>query len=134
VLKLRPIQSSKLEENKSASNFSDVFKKDNFLTLLSVSIVMGGLYAEYGICFFISQKLGIDNIYLNGTLLGVVEVIGYILIYLFANKLGRKQINIYSNLIIMINSLILVIMDSIHNEIYHGVKKAVWFKIIETGK
>ena len=120
-------------EDQSTPNFRDMFKKHHLLNLIGVSIVMGALYAEYGICFFINQKLGIDNIYLNGTLLGIVEVIGCILIFIFANKLGRRQINIYSNFFIIISSIVLVFMDSIHNEMYHGIKKALWFKIIETG-
>lgn len=135
ALQLKPnkAETAQKKANRSELNFKDIFRKQHLMTLVGVSVVMGGLYAEYGICMFINQKIGIDNIYLNGSLLGIVEVIGYILIFLFANKLGRKQINIYSNLYILVASLALVIMDSFHNELYHGVKKALWFQITETG-
>jgi hypothetical protein len=93
---------------------------------------MGGLYAEYGICIFINQKIGIDNIFLNGSLLGIVEVCGYVLIFFFANRVGRRQINIHSNIYKLAGSVALVVMDSIHNEMYHGVKKAMWFQVTET--
>lgn len=131
---LKPNKPVEKKEVNAELNFKDIFRKKNCMNLVGVSVVMGGIYAEYGICIFINQKIGIDNIYLNGTLLGVVEVVGYILIFLFANKLGRKQINIYSNLYILIASLALVIMDLLHNEMSHGIKKALWFQTTETGE
>lgn len=132
AFRLTSKKKSELREVASSASSLDIFQKKHLLTLVAVSIVMGGLYAEYGVCIFINQKIGIDNIFLNGTLLGVVEVFGYVLIYFFANRVGRRQINIYSNLYKLVCSLTLVVMDSIHNEMYHGLKKAVWFQVTET--
>lgn len=132
VFKIKSKVKNKQNLSESTANFTDIFKREHFFTLVGVSLVMGGLYAEYGICIFINQKIGIDNIFLNGSLLGLVEVFGYILIFYFANKLGRRQINIHSNIFKLAGSLVLVVMDSIHNEMYHGIKKALWFQITET--
>ena len=95
---------------------------------------MGCLYSVYGISLLINQKLGIDNIYLNGALLSGFEILGYILIYYYANKFGRRQINIYSILFVLIISTVLVLSDFAYQRLTENSPKALWMEIIDTGR
>ena len=64
------------------------------MRLFLLTVVMGNLYITYGLTLLIPQKLGIDNIYINGVLLGASEMAGYLIITFIAHKTRRKLLNL----------------------------------------
>ena len=134
-IRARDLQkSSSLENDNSKGDIRDILRNGNFFKLFCCSIIMGTLYAEYGISLMINQKLGIDNIYLNGILLGVFESIGYTLIYFYADKLGRRQINIYSNAFVLMCATSLLLIGNMNSEGVFSKFVGKWINVIETGK
>ena len=55
--------------------------------------------------------MGIHNIYLNGIILGISEIIGNLSIAPFADRVKRRQLNFVCSLSIIIIALLLLSLD-----------------------
>ena len=107
-------------------------KKKVFITwfyvkrLIYLTVLMGNLYITYGLTLLIPQKLGIDNIYINGILLGASEMFGYLIITFVAHKTKRKKLN----LVVAIATIVVAALLMAIKEL--GYKENKYGKILES--
>jgi len=76
-----------------------------------LSVVFVNIYIGYGLSLLIPATLGIDNIYLNGILLGVSETFGYMIVTFNAYRIPRKFLNILNSSSTILFSLVLVYLS-----------------------
>ena len=83
-----------------------------YLKLLVVLSINGGaIYLIFDSLTYCVQDLGLDSINLNGTLLGLTQTIGYIIIFPVVHKLKRKlSINVL-NILTLVCSVILFLLS-----------------------
>ena len=111
--KIQPVDNS--IEKSDHGNFLDIFEKTNFLNLIGSILLMAVLGLASGVTMQINQKMGIKNPYLDGALLGAFETIGYILVFIFCNRIGRRTINVISTGGTLICSLLIITLDLVYN-------------------
>ena len=68
-----------------------------FGRIFLLSIVLINIYIGYGMTLLVPESMGIDNIYLNGVLLGLSELVGYSTVIIFAHKIPRRKLNILNS-------------------------------------
>lgn len=85
------------------------FDTKKLLMSIGLIFVIGNNYLSYGMTLLITQKIGIDNIYINGTLFGLSELVAAIITILIAAKVRRRMLNIISCLIIILAAIILLL-------------------------
>ena len=109
------------------SIFKLVFTWKWMSTLIFYTIVLANIYLGYGLSLLIPGKLGIDNIYINGILMGGSEMLGYILSCFNAHRIKRKTLNIlYVVNTFVISGLLLSIQ-------FFDLRVTFWGKVCETG-
>ena len=64
------------------------------LKILGFIIVIANVYVVEGILFLIPQEMGIDNIYLNGSLLGMIDLVTYATLISVVHKMKRRASNL----------------------------------------
>lgn len=85
-------------EDKNEAKFSEHFKdfvtyiKEDrrWLVLIGYVFMISNLYFGYGFAILIPQQMGIDNAYLNGVLIGVADLVGFLVVFAFINRFPRK--------------------------------------------
>jgi OCT family organic cation transporter-like MFS transporter 4/5 len=95
-------------------NKESYFKFMNYglaVKIVLLSIIFTNIYIGYGLSLLIPATLGIDNIYLNGILLGISETIGYLVITFNAHRTPRKLLNIVNSSSTIILSLTLLYLS-----------------------
>lgn len=103
-----------------------VYKLKVYLRMFAITIVIANLYIVEGILVLIPQEMGIDNIYLNGTLLGISEIFAYLALVFVAYKIKRRFLNVSICLIIILISLISLAIAAM------GARQSVYGKLLET--
>lgn len=71
------------------------FTLKSFRKAIYFMVVTGNIYIGYGLSLLIPDKMGIKNIYLNGSLLGVSEMVAAIVSSLIAHKVKRRSLNMF---------------------------------------
>ena len=103
------------------------------LRLFRIMSLFVATYLVYGIAQFMNKDLGLDNIYLNGCLITIVEMGGYAICLLVIKSWGRRKIILLSNYIIaaLVVTLITVDLTSKSFVLYQDRIFAV--RVLETG-
>jgi hypothetical protein len=114
------------EKIRKISQIFEFLNLKTISTILMLSLLIINLYIGYGISMISVANIGIDNIYLNGMLLGLSEVLGYLIITFKAHRIRRRVLNIGTCAFMILISIILVIV----NKGFSSDSKMV--KVIET--
>lgn len=121
-------------EKKQISFFSILCTRSQLLRQFQICCLVIAIYIAYGTSIMLNKDLGIDNIYLSGSLLCLFELIGYGLGGFYSDRFGRKQINIWVNIIILACSLTIMIMDLISDIFIDFDKRPGAIRILELSK
>jgi len=81
-------------KNRCHSIFGVFFEKDSRKHVVCFSFVMIFLYLIYDGSIIATGNIGLANMYLNGVLLCLCELLGYLIIMPFAHKTPRRCLNI----------------------------------------
>ena len=94
-----------LKETKN--NFFLIFRIDNFLKLIGLTIICSCILAANGLTFFSIQSIGFDSIYHGGFVIGVSDLLGSLLSIFAASFFSNKTNIIISQFLFFTGSLIL---------------------------
>jgi hypothetical protein len=132
---MQSVVSSKGNSDPGHGNFLDLFSKARIIRMVGSALMMAAVYLGYSISQQINQKLGIENSFLAGILIGIAETAGYMVSFLLSNKLGRREINIICSSAYLLFGSILFIMDIIHKaQSKEPTPKSPLFNIIQVSK
>ena len=81
--------------------------------ILSIGLVYGNLSMIYSLTSLIPQFIGGSNIYLNGILLSVVEILAYLIMALIAQRTPRRLLSIFSAVIFILAAIVLTILTKL---------------------
>lgn len=123
-----------LEMKKPDSLMAELCNKTVLLRFLGSICLQISIYSVYGPSLYLNKDLGIDNVYLNGSLLALIGMVGYTLNYMFAHKMGHRGMNIMVNIIVFVCAITLLIMDLINNSMKPYEDRSNVFRVIETSK
>ena len=121
-------------EKKHTSFFSILCTGSQLLRQFQICCLIIAIYIAYGTSIMLNKDLGIDNIYLSGSLLCLFELIGYGLGGFYSDRFGRKQINIWVNCVILFASLSIMIMDLVSDIFIDFDKRSGVLRILELSK
>lgn len=79
--------------------------------LIGVTCITANIYIGYSLSLLIPQKIGLDNLNLNGAFLGVSEILGYFFVIPFGSVIPRKTLNFACAAIVIILDVILIVFD-----------------------
>ena len=96
------------------------------MILIGYILLISNLYFGYAFAMLIPQEMGIENPYLNGSLLGVADILGYTFVICTIQKFTRKFYHYFHVFGIIILCLILLLLGFINKD-----GKGI-LKIIET--
>lgn len=71
------------------------FTMKTFKKTVCFTMVTSNIYIGYGLSLLIPNKMGIKNIYINGSLLGVSEMTAAIVSSFIAHKVKRRSLNVF---------------------------------------
>lgn len=124
---------SKKEKNKfdktvrSDTAFDPFISKQKIIMqIIFYIIIISNLCVLEGILTLIPQEMGIDNIYLNGVLLSIIDFVSYISLVFLVHKIKRRKYNK------IINSLIILVGITGLITYMFGVRELLIGKTIET--
>lgn len=128
-------EEDKLEMEKKPKSFlTSLCTCSQILRQFQICCLVIAIYLAYGASILLNKDLGIDNIYLSGSLLCTFEVIGYGLGGFFSDRFGRKTINIWVNIVILSSSLTIMIMDLINDAFLDFNERPEILRIVELSK
>ncbi len=81
--------------------------------MIGVIVITGNIYVGYSLSLLIPQKLGLQNIYINGIFLGISEIIGYFIVIPIASIVKRRQLNFWCSFAVVILNLVLLFLEFI---------------------
>ena len=76
-------------------------------------IIAANIYLGYGMSLLVTQKIGINNVYVNGCLFGASELLGAIITIMIAAKVQRRLLNIANSLVTIQAALLLLVLRGI---------------------
>ena len=97
---------------KIRSDLKKIFSKDHRKTILLCLIYYTNNYINQCVGIIMPQKLGLDNIYIMGTLLCIADLLGYLIILPFSHTIKRRYLNACCNIAYIIGGLLLLINES----------------------
>jgi MFS family permease len=114
-----------IEEKKGALDniFSINFKTG--LTIFMLNFIFMNIYIGYNMSVLTPASMGIDNIYLNGILLGISEIVGYLMIITIAHKTPRRTLNIFNSASMIGFSFILLYISHFDSLLSESVKRII---------
>ena len=65
-------------------------QKQQLISLVGYIVLIGNIYFGYGLTLLIPQEMGLKNIYLNGTLIGFADIMGYAFLAFTIKYFSRK--------------------------------------------
>lgn len=95
----------------SITELQDSFNWKMIKRLIFFSGVLGNIYIGNGLTLIIPAKLGLDNIYLNGALLGLAETLGYLIVYPIAHKLKRRKLILFYILSSFVSTTLFLVIE-----------------------
>jgi hypothetical protein len=110
-----------------------IFTKKNIKTMVKLLPLYLQLQFIFSLSLIINKSLGIKNIFLSGTLVGLFQTIGYFTGGPIAIAFNRKTINICSSIIICTASGLLTISDLISNMYTPYEERNNGIRVWETG-
>ena len=90
------------------------------------------IYIVYGTSSLLNKDLGIPNVYINGSLICLVELLGYFTMFFCCDKIGRKTVNLFCNYTILAATVILLTMDLISNHYSEYSDRSTGVRVVET--
>lgn len=127
-------EENNIVEIKKESIFTKILSKKNIIYLIIVIFQACSTQTIYGETIFLNKSLGINNVFISGMVLSLFEIIGYIFMFLLANRYNRKPILFLFYGIIFISSLLVFLMSLILKIFMPYEERNSAFKFFEVGK
>ena len=112
--------------------FSELCQQDVIFKFLKCICLQIGMHSIYSVTLYLNNDLGIQNVYLNGSLLALFGIIGYLLNFVFSRYMGHRAMNIMINVIVLTICLLLLIIDLVSNSYIPYEQRSSAVRILET--
>ena len=89
-----------------------IFGPKHLKKILLCLIYYSNNYINQCVGIIMPQKLGLDNIYIMGTLLCISDLLGYLIILPFSHKIQRRYLNAGCNIAYIIGGLLLLLNEA----------------------
>lgn len=122
-----------ITEANSVKKYLEFFTKKNLFRYAMICIILLSAECMFGMSQILNKDLGIDNIFLTGSLIVTFQLFGYGICSFISTRIGRRQINFITNLTLISLGLILLTMNIINNSYQKYSERGQVYRIVETG-
>ena len=131
---LQKLEKTNSENQGTSYSFLNLFKKSNIVIFCHFVVILIYLEIGWGFSLIINQDMGIENVFLNGIFIHFIQALSYYSCMTFLKKATRKAINIQMNLVVIIFSFLLLILNIVSKIESKQTKKQITLRIFNTSK